>query len=40
MVLFALGILVDTLLTLLFLAKALYVDPPRQSLALSVAEGP
>ena len=38
MMLFALGILVDTFLTLLFLAKALYVDPLRQSLDLSVAK--
>ena len=38
MFLFALGILVDSILTLLFLVKALYVDPARQRTAAESAE--
>lgn len=38
MFLFALGILVDSILTLLFLVKALYVDPARQGTAAEPAE--
>ena len=34
MTLFALGILVDSFLTVLFLLKALYIDPPRQQRAI------
>ena len=40
MFLFALGILVDSILTLFFLVKALYVDPARQSPPAEPAEPP
>lgn len=39
MVLFALGILVDSILTLFFLVKTLYLDPPRPAAAASEAYG-